>query len=283
LNADPDGDGDPTNNEEPTPIQFKLDISPDRPAIAIALSISDSTKIDSRCYNVTYMALVKNFGNTKLSNVQVSDSLSKTFADSVSYQIVGVPMVGTNSNLKINPNFNGKEDVNLLIADSTSTLDIAKLDSIFFTVRVCYNGYTGPYQNNAYAKAIGSGKIVTDNSNTGLEIKINEASATIIDFPSTAGSVIIPEGFSPNGDGKNDSFIIQIPTGVTLESCNIYNRWGQLVFKDTTGIITKQGWDGVSNQGLRFGNVGLPDGTYYYAIKLNNETEYRIRFITLVR
>ena len=48
LNADPDEDGDPSNNEEPTQIQFKIDIAPDRPAIGIALSISDSSKIDSK-------------------------------------------------------------------------------------------------------------------------------------------------------------------------------------------------------------------------------------------
>ncbi|WP_394990635.1 gliding motility-associated C-terminal domain-containing protein, partial [Emticicia sp.] len=261
----------------------KKPTAPDRPTIGIALSISDSSRINSKCYKITYLALVKNLGNTKLTNVQVADSLSKTFDNNASYQMIGQPILGQNSTLKVNPNFNGKDDVNLLIADSTSKLGIAQMDSIFFTVKVCYNRQVETFANNAYVKAIDNEKIVTDISNSGIEIRVNEASSTIIELSLNMGEVIIPEGFSPNEDGNNDKFIISVPTGITVESCEFYNRWGQLVFKDTTGIITEQGWDGVSNQGIRFGNGGLPDGTYYYAIKLSNENEYRIRFISLVR
>jgi uncharacterized repeat protein (TIGR01451 family)/gliding motility-associated-like protein len=281
TNADPDNDGDPTNNDEPTPIQFE--IAPNRPAIGIALSISDSTRIDARTYEVTYMALVKNFGNAKLTNVQVADSLSKTYADSVSFTMVGMPTVSKTSMLKINPNFNGMEDVNLLIADSTSKLNISQTDTIFYTIKVYHNGFKGPYATNAYVKAIGNGNIVTDISNNGTEIKINESTPTVIEFPLTGNETSIPEAFSPNGDGKNDTFIITIPKGVTVEMAEFYNRWGELVFKDEVGIIAKTGWDGKSNRGIRFGVDNLPDGTYYYAIKLSNETETRIRFITIAR
>ncbi|WP_435355906.1 gliding motility-associated C-terminal domain-containing protein [Emticicia sp. SJ17W-69] len=283
INADPDDDGDPSNNEEPTKVQFKEDIPTGRPAIGIALSVWNLAKVDSKCHNVTYLALVKNFGNTKLINVQVVDSLSKTFGDSVTYEVVGTPTIGQHGTLKVNPNFNGKEDVNLLIADTSSVLKISQMDSVFFTVRVCHNEHLGPYINYAHTKAISNGNIVSDTSNTGLEIKMNETSPTVVTFPSIVGELVIPEGFSPNGDGKNDKFIISIPTGVIVESIEIYNRWGQLVFKDTSGLITSQGWDGTSNQGLKLSGDGVPDGTYYYSLKLSNETDHRIHFITLVR
>ncbi|WP_394991998.1 gliding motility-associated C-terminal domain-containing protein, partial [Emticicia sp.] len=285
VNADPDGDGDPTNNEEATPIKFKIDISPDRPAIGIALSIVDSVKVDDKSYNVTYLALVKNFGNAKLTNVQVTDSLSKTFADSVTYQMVGKPTAGKNSTLKLNPNFNGKEDVNILIADSTSKLNVSQLDSIYYTVKVFHNGNIGPFANYAYAKAIGNSNVVTDISNTGIEIKINESSPTLLRLPLVSGVVIIPEAFSPNGDGNNDFFRITLPSTAKMISCDVYNRWGHVVFKDKDNTLATKGWDGTSNQGIRFGTEGVPDGTYYYAIdyELDGQRVHKVSYITVAR
>uniref|UniRef100_UPI003BA568FB T9SS type B sorting domain-containing protein n=1 Tax=Emticicia sp. TaxID=1930953 RepID=UPI003BA568FB len=286
INSDPDGDGDPTNNADPTPIQFKIDIAPDRPAIGIALSVADSAKVDETCYSVTYLALVKNFGNSKLTNVQVSDTLSKTFADSVTYRVLG-SSVSKNSTLKLNPNFNGKEDVNLLIADSTSKLEVGQLDSLVFTVKVFHKGVTGPFNNNAYAKAIGNGKVVTDISNAGTEIKINESTPTALVLPVSEGNLTIPEAFSPNGDGKNDTFIIELPAGATMISCDIYNRWGHVVFKDKDGILTNKtkGWDGTSNQGVRFGTEGVPDGTYFFTLdyELNGQRVHKVSYLTLAR
>jgi gliding motility-associated-like protein len=57
----------------------------------------------------------------------------------------------------------------------------------------------------------------------------------------TANDLIaIPTGFTPNGDGKNDTFVI-LATGVKSFSMNIYNRWGEMVFS-TSNI--NEGWDG---------------------------------------
>ncbi|MCW3124503.1 MAG: Kelch repeat type 2-containing protein [Bacteroidetes bacterium] len=51
----------------------------------------------------------------------------------------------------------------------------------------------------------------------------------------------IPNGFTPNGDGKNDLFypVFINKNGIAVTSFKIYNRWGQLVYDDPTG-----GWDG---------------------------------------
>jgi uncharacterized repeat protein (TIGR01451 family)/gliding motility-associated-like protein len=283
VSADPDGDGDPSNNDEPTPIKFKLDISPDRPAIGIALSVHDTTKINKNCYKVTYLALIKNIGDSKLTNVQVTDSLAKAYSKSASFQVLGSPFTGKNSTLKVNPNYNGKDNVNLLIADSTSQLTVGQIDSVFYTVSVCNGDYLGAYSTNSYAKAIGNGKIVTDISNAGNVINANDNSSTVIAFPSNISELFIPAGFSPNGDGKNDNFIISIPLGAKIELFEVFNRWGQLIYKDTNGVIGTSGWDGISNQGLRLGGEGLPDGTYFYVLKLSNEKEQRVSYITLAR
>lgn len=53
--------------------------------------------------------------------------------------------------------------------------------------------------------------------------------------------LLLPTGFSPNGDGVNDIFHI-LNTNITLKNFEIYNRWGEVVFK-TSDIQT--GWDGI--------------------------------------
>ncbi|HWY11034.1 MAG TPA: gliding motility-associated C-terminal domain-containing protein [Bacteroidia bacterium] len=73
--------------------------------------------------------------------------------------------------------------------------------------------------------------------------------------------IFIPNGFSPNSDGKNDYWVIdniqQFPNCVV----EVYNRWGELLFV-STGYNTP--WDG------RYKGKELPVGTYYYIIDLHH-------------
>lgn len=73
---------------------------------------------------------------------------------------------------------------------------------------------------------------------------------------------VIPNTFTPNGDGVNDKW--NIPGLDTYPKCtvSIYNRNGQQVFYSIG--YTKE-WDGTIN-GLK-----LPIGTYYYLIDLKND------------
>ena len=162
-------------------------------------------------------------------------------------------------------------------------MTVGKIDSVFYIVSVCNGDYRGVYSTNAYAKAIGNGKVVADISNAGVVVNAIDNSPTVIEFPSNVSDLFIPSGFSPNGDGKNDTFIINIPSGAKIELFEIFNRWGQLVYKDINGAIITSGWDGISNQGLRLGGEGLPEGTYYFVLKLSNEKLKRISYITLAR
>jgi gliding motility-associated-like protein len=231
---------------------------------------------------VTYLALIKNLGDVNLTNVQVTDSLAKAYSKSLSFQVVGRPFTGKNSTLKVNPNFNGNDDVNLLIADASSQLIVGQTDSLFVTISVCFGDFR-VFSTNAYAKAIGNGKVVADMSSAGVVVNAIDNTPTVIEFPSNVSDLFIPSGFSPNGDGKNDTFIINIPSGAKIELFEIFNRWGQLVFKDINGVIDTSGWDGVCNQGLRLVGDSLPDGTYFYVLKLSNEKLKRISYITLAR
>jgi gliding motility-associated-like protein len=73
--------------------------------------------------------------------------------------------------------------------------------------------------------------------------------------------IIIPNIFSPNGDGINDIFFITA-TGISNFDCKVYDRWG-LLLHEWTGI--DGGWDGKSKNGNN-----CTDGTYFYIINYDN-------------
>jgi gliding motility-associated-like protein len=70
--------------------------------------------------------------------------------------------------------------------------------------------------------------------------------------------IIPPNVFSPNNDGINDTWDIPLLQFFPDCSVEVYNRYGQLVFK-SKGY--SKNWDG------SFNNQTLPIGTYYYIIK----------------
>ena len=86
--------------------------------------------------------------------------------------------------------------------------------------------------------------------------------------------MFIPNVFTPNGDGKNDTFVIASAenAGATPSSevvlddfyvsneLIIYNRWSQVVYETKN---YQNDWDGDD----------LPDGVYFYVLKCVGETE----------
>lgn len=73
--------------------------------------------------------------------------------------------------------------------------------------------------------------------------------------------LIIPNAFSPNGDGVNDLWKVRGLETYPDAVVSIFNRYGQSILKQK-GISVA--WDGKRN------GQSLPIGTYYYMIELNN-------------
>lgn len=69
----------------------------------------------------------------------------------------------------------------------------------------------------------------------------------------------IPNAFTPNGDGLNDTFEPYLEKGLALEEMKIYNRWGQCVYNHTSG---NTGWDGT------FDGEDAPADTYFYTLTI---------------
>lgn len=77
----------------------------------------------------------------------------------------------------------------------------------------------------------------------------------------------IPQGFSPNGDGKNDWFNIQGLYDIfEHHELLIYNRYGDLIFKGNNDLK----WLGTANRGINRNGQLLPVGTYFYVLHLND-------------
>lgn len=79
----------------------------------------------------------------------------------------------------------------------------------------------------------------------------------IINVFEEPSDILVPNIFTPNGDGQNDVFTVK---GVSLKKIEgeIFNRWGQKLYSWTN---LKGGWDGRTLAGEQ-----VPDGTYFYII-----------------
>ncbi|MBC9932683.1 DUF7507 domain-containing protein [Chitinophaga qingshengii] len=80
----------------------------------------------------------------------------------------------------------------------------------------------------------------------------------------TAGDeIFIPNVITPNGDGKNDRFVILGLGKYPGSGLFIYNRWGNMVYQSKD---YDNKWDG----------NGLNEGTYYYILKLRTPEGERV-------
>ncbi len=107
-----------------------------------------------------------------------------------------------------------------------------------------------------------------DNTST---ISCNEEDRNMVNNVSFVATVptdfFIPEGFSPNGDGINDLFVIRGILNYPHNKFEIYNRWGNKVFEANSYQNT---WHGKATFGIRVGGGDLPVGTYFYLLDLGD-------------
>ncbi|HMT34912.1 MAG TPA: gliding motility-associated C-terminal domain-containing protein, partial [Chitinophagaceae bacterium] len=89
--------------------------------------------------------------------------------------------------------------------------------------------------------------------------------------------VVVPNAFSPNGDGLNDIFRVTARKFINVQEFKIFNRWGNEIFS-TQDI--KKGWNGT------YKGVDQDPGVYYYLIRVaypNGKTQFLRGDLTLVR
>jgi large repetitive protein len=86
----------------------------------------------------------------------------------------------------------------------------------------------------------------------------------------------IPNAITPNDDGKNDRWIIDGLEDYKENELVIFNRWGDVLYKVKS---YQNDWEGNNLSGSP-----LPDGTYYYVLRLNvNDGKIFRGDITIIR
>ena len=88
--------------------------------------------------------------------------------------------------------------------------------------------------------------------------------------------LVIPNVFSPNGDGVNDRWIIKYIEQYPDCVVEVFNRYGARLF-ERIGYSSSNAWDGTQN-----GNP-VPIGPYYYVIRINNTAKPLAGVISIVR
>ncbi|SIT30172.1 gliding motility-associated C-terminal domain-containing protein [Filimonas lacunae] len=92
-----------------------------------------------------------------------------------------------------------------------------------------------------------------------------------------SNDVLVPNVFTPNGDGQNDLLLPNLRGNIKLRYFRVFNRWGKKVFESSDPA---QGWDGRVNGELQ------PLATYVWtaeAVDNNGKAFHRQGSVTLLR
>jgi gliding motility-associated-like protein len=137
------------------------------------------------------------------------------------------------------------EDIDKIIWDTTIIIGDKiplPIDNQYGTIDFTWNPTVGlsclqcPTPKIQPLKDIEYNVFMKDNKNCNFS---NTGYFKIIVKPET--HIKLPTTFTPNGDGVNDMIYVKGWGIKTLESFEIYNRWGELIFKTNN---VDEGWDG---------------------------------------
>ncbi|WP_316829145.1 gliding motility-associated C-terminal domain-containing protein, partial [Pedobacter miscanthi] len=195
--------------------------------------------------DVTYKITVTNKGPNRATGVTVTDRLST---------IIDAPKEITVTTGSTTYSTTTRDFVWLV-----GSLDLNQIATLTFKSRTLASG---ALNNSATVKADQPDPV--NNNNLVL------ADAAVI----TGDDLLIPNLFTPNGDGINDTFEINGLAEFAENDLTIVNRWGNEVFR-AKGY--KNNWTG----------EGLNEGTYYYLLRArkNGSSEWKVfkGYITLIR
>ena len=202
-------------------------------------------------FDIDYDFVVTNADNFIDSNIIVVDDLNKTFP---SPAIVTIKSLTSSLGLlAVNPNYDGKTDTFLV---KNGSLPGRQTDTLHLILNIDLNGTPDSLFYNV--AVVGStdlkGNFQPLDTSATVQLKI---------LPS---AIFIPDGFSPNGDGFNDKYVIPHKPSETVDLV-VYNRWGNIVFKEEN---YQNGWDG-HGVGSFLGKE-LEEGIYYVLVTVTSRT-----------
>jgi gliding motility-associated-like protein len=217
----------------------------------------------------------------------------------------GTAQISSTGNVKYTPSLNFSGYDKMVIRACNSLLQYCLNDTVYITVNpnaqndyLTTNGYanaaaaTGNVITNDAGSGIQSSVTLINNVTSGtLQLDANGnflyrpyrnycgldsfryqicdtnnlCSNAAVYFEVFCRDVTVFTGFSPNGDGINDNWLIADIEG-TNNSVSIFDRWGRMVKTFTNYDNVNVVWDGTNSAG-----VLLSSGTYFYAIEVENK------------
>ena len=175
----------------------------------------------------------------------------------------------------------------------TDSIFVAEPDVLLLTLSVlhpeCSNSFNGSITGIASGGSGNYSYTMNNNSSNGIEpnLGVGTYTVSVVDANGCSESttiqlsaqrtpcVEIPNWFSPNGNGTNDSW--EIP-GFEYGNYTLYvvNVWGQKIYQTSSDNYLP--WDGT------FNGEPMPNGDYYYVISSTDETEPTFAgYVTILR
>lgn len=136
------------------------------------------------------------------------------------------------------------------------------------TIYVAATGGDGNYSYNWNTGASGNPLTYLDAGTYSVAVSDGSGCGTFVDNIVVAQDqdcIQMPNSFTPNADGVNDTWNLNLAPYGGASSVQVFSKWGQVVMEMTN--VSNLSWDGTWN------GKDLPSGTYYYIIILN-DTNY---------
>ena len=209
---------------------------------------------------IKYTVALRNPRPDSVKAIAIKDDLTKVFLNPINFTVTGTQSTGS---LIKTSTYDGRGNIDLVT--NLSSIAGYGADSVMIEVTIIPNGFSGDIDNIADVEATTKwGAVKRQSIDTVRSAGRLTGSGVANRFNIPKEKIIIPEAFSPNGDGFNDYFEIIHPSSTTI-SLAVYNRWGNVVYMNAD---YQNDWRG-KGKGNFLGQE-LPEGTYYYII---NATE----------
>lgn len=181
---------------------------------------------------------------TGLNNTAIPNPVA-TFSGAITYVVTGKDSTGCISFDTVSileqpaPNVQASLDGNGKVDCFVTTVQLHATGALTYTWTPA-----DMLNNDSIAAPVATPLSTTYFTVTGTDAFGCSAKDSILIISELQAMVVVPDAFTPNGDGRNDRIRPLIYCDFILEDFEIFNRWGQNVYK---AFRIDEGWDGIFN------------------------------------